>query len=703
MQAAIDRGPHKSATSAEAITQLREEVQEKIRIGQARLVDWETIKHNPPPELKISPISMIPHKSRRFRTILDLSFAIRLQDGTRVPSVNESSVKTAPRGAIDQLGHSLSRIIHAFASTSKDEKIFMAKWDIKDGFWRLDCQHGQEWNFAYVLPRLDGPSTELVIPTSLQMGWIESPPYFCAASETARDVAESYIESPVGSMPAHRFLEHTATSKPYAELPLESPAAAPGLKYLVDVYVDDFIGLVIPTSRVQLDHVANSVMCGIHDVFPPDEVEQEDPISLKKLLQGEGSWDVVKDILGFVFDGSNKTIWLTDGKRDALLATMKGWLRSTRKNARFGVPFHEFRSIMYKVRHAFLAIPAGKGLLSPFYKILGKAPPVVFLRRQRKLYDAVLECMVFLRESGSAPTPCRSLVVAWPDVVCVTDASSFGVGGIIIGENVALPPTVFRMQWPAEITRAVQSGQNPQGTITNSDLELAGLLLLFLVLESVVGDLANMHVALYSDNSPSVHWVQRLASKSSQVAMQLIRALALRLQVTKASPLTTLHIAGQDNAMTDVPSRSFGSTARWYCPTDTQFLTLYNNLFPLPNQESWTAYRLSSKARMRVISILQMKDFSMAEWRRLPKPATPIGPIGSSLSNLWAWTHTYRTHPTSPGSDSSPALPHSSEREMREEAGRSQLQQSLRRSQPLARRSPWPLGTTPLNSAGPTN
>ena len=66
----------------------------------------------------------------------------------------------------------------------------MAKGDIKDGFRRLDCEQGEEYNFAYVLPQAPGKPVKLVVPTSLQMGWIESPPYFCAASETARDVAQ---------------------------------------------------------------------------------------------------------------------------------------------------------------------------------------------------------------------------------------------------------------------------------------------------------------------------------------------------------------------------------------------------------------------------------------------------------------------------------------------------------------------------------
>jgi len=185
LQAAIDRGPHQSALSPDTIAQLHDKVHEKVRNGQACLVKWASIQDRLPKELKISPIAMIPHKSRKFRTILDLSFSLRLEDGTRIPSVNENTVKTAPAGSIDQIAHSLARIIHAFASTAKDEKVMMAKWDIKYGFWRLDCREGEEWNFGYVLPSLDGKNTTLVIPNSLQMGWVESPPYFCAASKTA--------------------------------------------------------------------------------------------------------------------------------------------------------------------------------------------------------------------------------------------------------------------------------------------------------------------------------------------------------------------------------------------------------------------------------------------------------------------------------------------------------------------------------------
>lgn len=156
MEAAIARGPHKSALLPEAMLHFAAEVTEKVAAGQARTVLWEDIKQDPPPQLKISPIAAVPHSSKPFRSILDLAFALKLQNGSTIPSVNDSTTKLAPHAAVDQLGHCLSRLIHAFGEVGPDEKVFMAKWDVKDGFRRLDCQVGEEFNFAYVLPQPPG-------------------------------------------------------------------------------------------------------------------------------------------------------------------------------------------------------------------------------------------------------------------------------------------------------------------------------------------------------------------------------------------------------------------------------------------------------------------------------------------------------------------------------------------------------------------
>ena len=137
-------------------------MKQKVKEGQARVVLWDDIKDDLHPEMKVSPIAAIPHKSRAYRAILDLSFVLGLTDGGRIAAVNETTTKTAPKGACDQLGNSLKRLIHAFATTEKDAKVFMAKWDIVDGFWWLVGRPGEEWNFAYVLPQKEGEKQKLL-------------------------------------------------------------------------------------------------------------------------------------------------------------------------------------------------------------------------------------------------------------------------------------------------------------------------------------------------------------------------------------------------------------------------------------------------------------------------------------------------------------------------------------------------------------
>jgi hypothetical protein len=180
MWEAIKRSPHRLALLEAVLEHFAAEAIEKINAGQARIVEWESIKDNPPAQLKISPITAIPHMSRGLRSILDLSFSLRLKNCGILLSVNNTTTKMAPKGALDQPDHALSRIIHAFAETNDTNgaKIFMAKWDVKDGFWCMCCEDGEEWNFMYVLPQCPGAPIRLMVPTSLQMGWVESPAIF---------------------------------------------------------------------------------------------------------------------------------------------------------------------------------------------------------------------------------------------------------------------------------------------------------------------------------------------------------------------------------------------------------------------------------------------------------------------------------------------------------------------------------------------
>lgn len=194
LEAAVQHGAHPSAQQPDAAAALRRETLEKVQQGFARLIPWRILKKLLPKLLKISPIAAIPHKSRAFRMILDLSYAFWV-NGVQWPSVNDATDRAAaPLQAMAQLGHVLPRIIYALATLPEsDGPILLMKVDIKDGFWRIIVPAEEEYNFAYVLPPRPGDNPndlQIVIPSVLQMGWTSSPPFFCAATETARDIAE---------------------------------------------------------------------------------------------------------------------------------------------------------------------------------------------------------------------------------------------------------------------------------------------------------------------------------------------------------------------------------------------------------------------------------------------------------------------------------------------------------------------------------
>ena len=98
------------------------------------------------------------------------------------------------------------------------------------------------WNFAYVLPKLNkSDSTHIVVPNSIQMGWVESMYVFCAGSETARDTAQKLLQSK--KLPPHPLEHHVLLDKieEPKDLSLKNHISPEKLLTLIEVYVDDSI------------------------------------------------------------------------------------------------------------------------------------------------------------------------------------------------------------------------------------------------------------------------------------------------------------------------------------------------------------------------------------------------------------------------------------------------------------------------------
>jgi hypothetical protein len=177
---------------------------------------------------------------------------------------------------------------------------------------------------------------------------------------------------------------------------------------MVEVYVDDFMSLVIPVSQEQLQHVVAAIRTGIHDVFPPVTNNSNDPISEKKLRAQEGLYLTCKTLLGLDFDGTAKKMWLEAAKQEKLLTILKGWIQ-TGWQGMAGNQFTEFKSTVAKLCHVFTCIPAGVGLLSPCNRVLKAQPEFVYLHKNHRVLTALEGCCTLLRKSTREPTRCWEL------------------------------------------------------------------------------------------------------------------------------------------------------------------------------------------------------------------------------------------------------------------------------------------------------
>jgi len=317
LKVAMQWGPYISAVSLEAAAFLCQEAFKKVKQSEAEIINWDDIKDAPHVNLKISPVAAVPHKSWQFPAILDLSFQLQLL-GVKLPSMNETMLLLLDHKAMEQMGQVLRCLIHTVAQSNPSHgPVIFAKWDIIDGFWRLVVLEQDAWHFCYVLPQVNKDDPILIVkPTCLQMGWSESLPLFCTALETTQDVIQEYLDSDKDLLqhPLEELCVPIKKDKISSDESLHLEAL-----HLMEVYMDDFIGLAQALSKSKLIQFTRSILHSIHMVFLPsipEENQDNEPIALKKLKQGDSMWDTKKEFLRWLFNGIGRHIQLPTDNQD---------------------------------------------------------------------------------------------------------------------------------------------------------------------------------------------------------------------------------------------------------------------------------------------------------------------------------------------------------------------------------------------------
>ncbi len=220
-----------------------------------------------------------------------------------------------------------------------------AKINLSDGFWHMLVRESDKWNFANVLPGAAADPLRLIIPHALQMGWTESPGYFCATTKTGRDIMQALIGGGAW-LPSHVFDSYMS---PDAVVHRHSSPMTDRPWQMLSVYVDDYILAAVESpDGSALQCTGRAALHTILGLFPPQDrsghVNGKDPISLKKLEAGDARWAQSKESLGFVFDGKSRTVHLTQREALGITDAITRFLKKTR------APVPTFQSVVGKMR-----------------------------------------------------------------------------------------------------------------------------------------------------------------------------------------------------------------------------------------------------------------------------------------------------------------------------------------------------------------
>lgn len=702
----LARGSHQSAHSH--LDFLREEMAMMIEQQYWTVLPYSKVKHLP--HLRLSPLGVVPQRDRRPRIIVDYSYY----------TINNDTVPLAPSESM-QFGRALDRILYKIRHANRRfGPVHMIKVDIADGFYRMWVSASCVPTLGVIFPHLPGEEPLVAFPLVLPMGWVSSPPYFCALTETVADIANQKLWDrtwhpnthklscvadaatnfqPVTRRPAATarpgklqpvLLPAQPLPQPRPQLPtctfprrkaaparpdippqpspplipesllpvlaatppplrptnllvqpspspmetrhtvplsLHSPSTQTTLQPFstpvayIDLFVDDFLALSQghPGRR---EHVRSTLFHSVDQVFrpntPDDSSHRREPISLSKLAKGDAKWSTRKVLLGWIIDSVAETIELPEHRRLRLLEIVQN-LHNRRR-----VSIKQWHKALGELRSMVLAIPGGRGLFSTLQTGFTQSDKHR-VRLSPPIADALEDFSYLAHDLGSRPTRLGEIVPDLPVAVGPADACGRGMGGVWLSPDPTFPPLLWRSEFPTEIQAALISDINPKGTITNSDLELAGQIAEQDILVQQ-RDCRERTLTTLTDNIPTRSWQRKGSTTTLGPAAYLLRLHALHQRHYRYLGLSD-YIAGTANVMADDASR------RWDL-SDTALLAHFNLQYP--QTKHWTLLHLRPAMLSALTMALQCKRSVPAQFLPEHGQKIPPGFDGATIAKNWA-------------------------------------------------------------------
>jgi hypothetical protein len=631
----VRRGAHLSCK--DHLEFIRTEMLDFVEKGYWMVLPYHLVRDLP--QLRLSPLGVVPQRERRPRLIVDYTFN----------GVNEDTVKMMPSEAM-QFGRTLERILYAVHHANPHHgPVYVAKTDLADGFYRVPLSTSGIPKLGVILPRFPNEEQLVAFPLVLPMGWVESPPAFCAATETVADLANNL--SPRSHLPKHP-LENVAGTSPEVNPKLtqcdpqrsrsatdDSPSR-PVLRpfrrpvALHDIYVDDFISLVQGSTPRRQRHM-RGLLHSVDRVFRPlddeDSSHRQHVPSIKKFQKGDGSMQTVKNVLGWILDTVRGTLELPLHRRQRLSAIFDEVKGKTR------MAISRWHKILGELRSMAVGVPGSKGLFSTLQTAL-QFTESNRIRVTPAMHDQLADFELLANDLGRRPTSIAELVPDHPVAIGPHDASGRGMGGAWFPATTDsnLAPLLWRAQFPDSIQNALVSDSNPTGSINNSQLELAGNIAHQDVLAQHV-DCSGRTIVPLGDNIAQVAWQHKGSVTTSGPTAYLLRLNSLHQRhfCYLAKPD---YLPGPLNLMADDLSRL------WHL-SDSQMLSYFNEHYP--QDQPWQLATLRPAMLSSLTSALQKQRVNPASLLNEPPKKMVIGASGNTSAKPLVLAPTSKTSPTS--------------------------------------------------------
>ena len=362
---------------------------------------------------------------------------------------------------------------------------------------------------------------------------------------------------------------------------------------------------------------------------PSDPSCRREPVSIKKLRAGDGTWATVKTVLGWIIDTVKMTLALPP-HRVTRLQELLDTVPLTQKR----ISIKKWYKLLGELRSMSLALPGARHCFSHMQDAL-RTKSKGRISLHKGVHQAINDFRWMATNISSRPTRIAELVPLLPSLLGDHDACQDGAGGIIIpasSTNMRQPhkchhTILWRASWPEDIKKALVTSSNPTGTITMNDLELAGGLL-HLEAAAQNFDIRERTILSRTDNSSALFWQRRGSTSTTSCTAHLLRLFGIHQRHHRYVPRHDF-LPGRLNKFADQASRLFHLT-------DSQLLSHFNSQFP--QRHSYRLWRPSRQFYSAVISALRRKTSRPESALVDPAPPVATGVSGGSLRTSWPST-----------------------------------------------------------------